>query len=55
VSLRRRYVLFFTHHDSRRAHLAGITAYPTREHVTWQARNLLMNLEDHAASVASGS
>ena len=29
-------------------HLAGITAQPTGAWVTQQARNLLMNLEDHA-------
>ena len=32
-------------------HLAGITAYPTGEWVTQQARNLLMTLEDHADGV----
>jgi putative transposase len=40
-------ILFFIEHGTRRVHLAGITGHPTGTWVTQQARNLLMNLEDH--------
>jgi transposase len=44
VTLKRLYVLIFIEHGTRRLHLAGITANPTKTWVAQQARNLAMEL-----------
>jgi len=51
VWLRRLYVLFFIELDTRRVHLAGVTANPDGGWAAQQARNLLLALEERGRRV----
>jgi putative transposase len=51
VLLRRLYVLFFIHHDTRIVRIAGVTAKPATDWVTQQARNISMALTEQASAV----
>jgi len=51
VRLKRLYVLFFIELDTRRVHLAGVTANPNGAWVGQQARNLLLVLGEQGRRV----
>jgi putative transposase len=55
IILERIYVFFALEVRSRYVHILGTTSHPTGAWTTQQARNLLMDLDDHVAAFGSRS
>jgi putative transposase len=55
ITLKRIYVFFALEVHNRYVHILGTTTHPDGAWTTQQARNLLMNLDDRAATFGSSS